>query len=189
MNIRRAAALAPLAALLPLSTAMAQNATSPENADLRREIDEQKQRLAVLERKLELADEAAKAAAAAAPRVTASATRFQIASQNGENFVRLRGTLHADNRVYSGDSVLGLSQAFAWVAEELRRQYSLGYYPSPQGREGLRRQIKVRVNQPNLVVAARDSYIYSQKKTDASRAGGEQQFTKSGRTSSIASRR
>lgn len=83
-------------------------------------------------------------------------------------------------RVYSGDSVLGLSQAFAWVAEELRRQYSLGYYPSPQGQEGQRRQIKVRVNQPNLVVTARDSYIYSQKKTDASRAGGEQQFTKSG---------
>jgi hypothetical protein len=62
---------------------------------------------------------------------------------------------------------VGLSQAFAWVAEELRRQYSLGYYPRPQGQEGQRRQIKVRVNQPSLVVNARDSYIYSQKKTDA----------------------
>jgi Ca-activated chloride channel family protein len=71
-------------------------------------------------------------------------------------------------RVYNGDSVLGLSQAFAWVAEELRRQYSLGYYPNPHGQEGQRRQIKVRVSQPSLVVAARDSYIYSQKKTDAS---------------------
>lgn len=81
-------------------------------------------------------------------------------------------------RVYSGDSVLGLSQAFAWVAEELRRQYSLGYYPSPQGQEGQRRQIKVRVSQPNLVVTARDSYIYSQKKTASSQAT-EQQFTKS----------
>jgi Ca-activated chloride channel homolog len=70
-------------------------------------------------------------------------------------------------RVYNGDSVMGLSQAFAWVAEELRRQYSLGYYPTPQGQEGQRRQIKVRVNQPNLVVTARDSYIYSQKKADA----------------------
>jgi VWFA-related protein len=76
-------------------------------------------------------------------------------------------------RVYSGDSVMGLSQAFAWVAEELRRQYSLGYYPSPQGQEGQRRQIKVRVSQPSLVVAARDSYIYSQKKQDA--AGTKEQ--------------
>ena len=73
-------------------------------------------------------------------------------------------------RVYNGDSVIGLSQAFAWVAEELRRQYSLGYYPSPQGQEGQRRQIKVRVNQPSLVVTARDSYIYSQKKQDATGA-------------------
>ncbi|HEY0320324.1 MAG TPA: VWA domain-containing protein [Pyrinomonadaceae bacterium] len=70
-------------------------------------------------------------------------------------------------RVYNGSSRVGLSQAFAWVAEELRRQYSLGYYPRPQGQEGQRRQIKVRVNQPSLVVNARDSYIYSQKKTDA----------------------
>lgn len=70
-------------------------------------------------------------------------------------------------RVYNGSSTVGLSQAFAWVAEELRRQYSLGYYPSPHGQEGQRRQIKVRVGQPSLVVNARDSYIYSQKKTDA----------------------
>jgi Ca-activated chloride channel family protein len=70
-------------------------------------------------------------------------------------------------RVYNGSSTIGLSQAFAWVAEELRRQYSLGYYPSPHGQEGQRRQIKVRVGQPSLIVNARDSYIYSQKKTDA----------------------
>lgn len=81
-------------------------------------------------------------------------------------------------RVYNGDSVMGLSQAFAWVAEELRRQYSLGYYPSPQGQEGQRRQIKVRVNQPSLVVAARDSYIYSQKKTDSTLTTPQQQTTK-----------
>jgi Ca-activated chloride channel homolog len=80
-------------------------------------------------------------------------------------------------RVYNGDSVVGLSQAFAWVAEELRRQYSLGYYPNPRAQEGQRRQIKVRVNQPNLVVSARDSYIYSQKKADPARSG-EQQSTK-----------
>ncbi|HKR01309.1 MAG TPA: VWA domain-containing protein, partial [Pyrinomonadaceae bacterium] len=65
-------------------------------------------------------------------------------------------------RLYNGGSMLGVSQAFTQIAEELRRQYSLGYYPKSAGQEGQRRRIKVRVSQPNLVVLARDSYIYSQ---------------------------
>ena len=66
-------------------------------------------------------------------------------------------------RFYRGDSLLGVAQSFAWIAEELRRQYSLGYYPKPAGQVGARRQIKVRVEQPGLVVLARDRYIYAQK--------------------------
>jgi hypothetical protein len=62
--------------------------------------------------------------------------------------------------------MLGLSNAFAQVADELRRQYSLGYYPTPVGHAGQRRQITVRVNQPDLVVKARDNYIYSQPTTN-----------------------
>lgn len=115
MNIRRAAALAPIAALLPFTgAAVAQTAPSGNdpNADLRRELDEQKQRLAVLERKLELADEAAKAAAASAPRVTANASRFQISSTDGATFIRLRGTLFADNRTFGGDSAPETADTF-----------------------------------------------------------------------------
>ena len=113
MNIRHAAALAVIAALLPIPAALAQSTAGTDaNVDLRQEIEDQKQRLAVLERKLELQDEAAKAAAASAPRVTASASRFQIASSDGESFVRLRGTLHADNRVYGGDSVPETADTF-----------------------------------------------------------------------------
>jgi VWFA-related protein len=67
-------------------------------------------------------------------------------------------------RFFRGDSLAGLSSAFAELADELRRQYSIGYYP-PAGQAGLRRNIKVRVNQPNLVVKARETYIYSQKPT------------------------
>jgi len=66
-------------------------------------------------------------------------------------------------RFYSGDSMFGIAQAFTWIAEELGRQYSLGYYPSTQGKEGERRQIKVRVTESDMVVKARDSYIYSDK--------------------------
>ena len=66
-------------------------------------------------------------------------------------------------RFYSGDSQFGIAQAFTWIAEELGRQYSLGYYPSTPGKDGERRQIKVRVTESDLVVKARDSYIYSDK--------------------------
>jgi Ca-activated chloride channel homolog len=72
-------------------------------------------------------------------------------------------------RFYSGDSLFGIGQAFAWIAEELARQYSLGYYPRATGKDGQkdgqRRSIKVRVTEPELVVKSRDSYIYSDKKT------------------------
>src|ERR1044071_2559680 len=81
-------------------------------------------------------------------------------------------------RLYNGGSMLGISQAFTQVAEELRRQYSLGYYPKHDGQAGQRRQSKVRVNQPNLVVVARDSYIYSPKNDNDSQAD-KQQFSKS----------
>jgi hypothetical protein len=57
-----------------------------------------------------------------------------------------------------------LSAAFSELADELRRQYSVGYYPAI-GEAGQRRDIKVRVNQPGLVVKARDNYVYSEAKS------------------------
>ena len=65
-------------------------------------------------------------------------------------------------RFYSGDSLFGIGQAFTWIAEELSRQYSLGYYPSVAGKDGERRQIKVRTTEPDVVVKSRASYIYSE---------------------------
>jgi VWFA-related protein len=53
----------------------------------------------------------------------------------------------------------GLTAAFEGIAEELRRQYNIGYYPSEGGEVGERKQVKVRVNRPNLIVRSRDSYI------------------------------
>jgi len=66
-------------------------------------------------------------------------------------------------RFYSGDSLFGIAQACTWIAEELGRQYSLGYYPAKTGKDGERRQIKVKVTEADMVVKARDSYIYSDK--------------------------
>jgi Ca-activated chloride channel homolog len=64
-------------------------------------------------------------------------------------------------RDYQADSLQNMSQAFANVAEELRRQYSIGYYPKRPPQAGQRRFIKVRARQPNLAVRARDSYIFN----------------------------
>jgi VWFA-related protein len=63
-------------------------------------------------------------------------------------------------RHHNADDMRYLEEAFTNIAEELRRQYSLGYYPSRQSQASERRQIRVRVKRPNLVVRARDSYIY-----------------------------
>jgi VWFA-related protein len=57
----------------------------------------------------------------------------------------------------------GLEEAFANIAEELRLQYSIGYYPQDAGQNGQRKQIKVRVFRPHLVVRARDSYVVGAK--------------------------
>lgn len=64
-------------------------------------------------------------------------------------------------RLYRADATRDLAQAFSLVAEELRRQYSLGYYPKQPGQAGERRRIKVRVLRPDLAVRARDSYIFN----------------------------
>lgn len=53
----------------------------------------------------------------------------------------------------------GLTAAFEGIAEELRRQYNIGYVPDDEGKPGQRKQIKVRVDRPNLVLRSRDSYI------------------------------
>jgi len=87
---------------------------------------------------------------------------------NPGDYKRAVAYLHAlsnttGGRFYSGDSLFGIAQAFTWIAEELGRQYSLGYYPAKAGKDGERRQIKVKVTETDLVVKARDSYIYSDK--------------------------
>ncbi len=62
-------------------------------------------------------------------------------------------------RLYEANDRTQLSNAFAKIAEELRHQYSLGYYPQTTLQNGERRDIKVRVDRPELAVRARDSYV------------------------------
>jgi Ca-activated chloride channel family protein len=62
-------------------------------------------------------------------------------------------------RLYAANEHTQLSEAFSKIAEELRHQYSLGYYPQTTLQSGERREIRVRVDQPDLAVRARDSYV------------------------------
>jgi VWFA-related protein len=65
-------------------------------------------------------------------------------------------------RLYQANDTTQLADAFTRISEELRRQYSLGYYPKTEGAPSSeRRQIKVKVRQPNLAVRARDGYVKS----------------------------
>jgi VWFA-related protein len=65
-------------------------------------------------------------------------------------------------RLYQANDTTQLADAFSRIAEELRRQYSLGYYPKSDTADNkARRDIKVRVKQPDLAVKARDSYTRS----------------------------
>ncbi len=62
--------------------------------------------------------------------------------------------------MYEADATAGnLETAFSNIAEELRWQYNLGYYPPESGKSGDRKQIKVRVNRQDIAVRARDSYV------------------------------
>jgi VWFA-related protein len=71
-------------------------------------------------------------------------------------------------RVFNAENTPGgLVRTFESIAEELRRQYSIGYIPENPGQTGQRKQIKVRVNRPNLIIRARDSYIVGEQNKPA----------------------
>jgi len=105
-------------------------------------------------------------------------TQQQTYNVPANNGVALPGTTKADydradkylhgladetgGRLYQANDTTQLADAFTRISEELRRQYSLGYYPKTEGAgSSERRQIKVKVRQPNLAVRARDGYVKS----------------------------
>ncbi len=83
-----------------------------------------------------------------------SQAEYERADQYLHDLARVSGA-----RLYDAEQQ-NLDYAFRSVAEELRRQYSLGYYPKNSPHAGERRTVKVRVNRPELVVRTRDSYVF-----------------------------
>ena len=108
----RTAALA-AASLLPFSASRAE----PTVSELLERIEQQEQKILVLERKLEIRVEADKAAAGSNAVVKASDRGFSLQSADGRNQVKLRGVLHVDGRFMAEDDTDLTDQ---WQATRVR---------------------------------------------------------------------
>jgi hypothetical protein len=62
-------------------------------------------------------------------------------------------------RVYKVRSNTNLKDSFTAIADELRKIYSLGYYPTSGRQPGESYSIKVRVNRPNLLIRTREARL------------------------------
>jgi phosphate-selective porin OprO/OprP len=102
----RAAIFAALA--LPLAA----QAQEVSNEELLKRIEEQEQKILVLERKLEITDEAAASAKESAAVVSAGPKGFTLKSADGKNQLKLRGTLHLDGRYLDGTDPGGVVDSF-----------------------------------------------------------------------------
>ncbi|HKC85015.1 MAG TPA: VWA domain-containing protein, partial [Blastocatellia bacterium] len=74
-------------------------------------------------------------------------------------------------RLHDADTIGNLSQAFSNIADELRHQYSISYYPSNAKKDGTYRRVKVRVEKTGAVIRAREGYraaLDTQAKSDVS---------------------
>jgi Ca-activated chloride channel homolog len=75
-------------------------------------------------------------------------------------------------RLHDGDTLYNVSQAFSMIAEELRHQYALSYYPTNSKKDGSYRRLKVRVEKPGMIVRAREGYRAANAMQARSEAGG-----------------
>jgi Mg-chelatase subunit ChlD len=77
--------------------------------------------------------------------------------RTGDQYLQDMAT-RSGGKLYRADTLGSLPDAFANIAAELRNQYSLGYYPANQARDGKYRKIQVKVSRKNVVVRARPGY-------------------------------
>jgi Ca-activated chloride channel homolog len=85
------------------------------------------------------------------------------ALDNSELFARADAYLASltemsGGRLYRAESLLDLNQALTQVVKDLGEQYTLGYYPTNQARNGSYRPLRVEVNRTDVTVTARAGY-------------------------------
>jgi Ca-activated chloride channel family protein len=75
-------------------------------------------------------------------------------------------TRHSGGRLYQAQTPDTLTTAFRQIADELRRQYTVCYYPANQERDGSLRRIRVTVSRPDVIIHARTSYRAAKEKKE-----------------------
>lgn len=78
----------------------------------------------------------------------------------GQRYLATLAALTGGEVYEAGKDLRDLRDAFSRIAGELRRQYSIGYYPLRKGASAERRRIRVSVDRPDVAVRARESYVY-----------------------------
>jgi len=91
--------------------------------------------------------------------VTAKGERLDVAYARANRYLRSLAD-KTGGRFFHADSVSNLREVFTRIAQELREQYSIGYYPKGLGPGTELRRIKVQVGVPGVAVRARRSYLY-----------------------------
>jgi Ca-activated chloride channel homolog len=87
-------------------------------------------------------------------------TRREIATALYKTAAREMGELseRTGGRLYTVNALTDLTAVYKQVADDLRAQYSIGYYPQNEVRDGRWRSIRVEVRQPKTTVRARSGY-------------------------------
>lgn len=88
--------------------------------------------------------------------------------QHGEEYLD-QLSLRTGGRMYVASSLGNLADAYTKIASELREFYSLGYYPKEDRVVGKKTNVKVKVDQPGLVVKSREGYLSHGKKNPKTR--------------------
>lgn len=76
-----------------------------------------------------------------------------------ENKYLKRLAENTGGRFYKGNNEKKVRQAFALLAEELRRQYTVSYYPRAPAVSGQSHDVKVTVDRPGVRLKARKTYV------------------------------
>lgn len=90
--------------------------------------------------------------------VTAKGETLGVAYARAERYLRQMAD-KTGGRFYYAGNLKTLRDVFKRIAQELREQYSVGYYPKSEG-QSVERRIKVKVEVPGAVIKARRGYMY-----------------------------
>ena len=93
---------------------------------------------------------------------------YQIASKYLADLAERTG-----GKVEKATTLYDIDSAFSRIAQGLRQQYSIGYYPPNIEKTGVSRKVKVKVTRPDLVVKARDTYTIGGLQKKKKGAGGK----------------